>query len=199
MRFKLFKVSVKISFLLIVMLTLFVFIDENKTAFFGFLAALLHELGHIFAAEFLGCEIRELAFMPFGIRMKLKKGLETLSKKKKIIVLFSGCAVNFLCCFLLFIINNRLTVIATLHLIIAVFNLLPVGTLDGGRILFEIVLIKFPFNRAQIICDFVSFLIAGFLFILGAIMLIKTGYNFSLVVTAIYLIFMLIIRQKKLN
>lgn len=188
-----------ISYLLISMLALFSFYDKTGIAFCAIFAALMHESGHIFAAGLCKCTIKELAFKPFGIRMRLKTPLSLLDTKNKLIVLSAGCTVNFICFFTLSFLSGRVTDASLVHLITALFNLLPAGTLDGGRILYELLSLKISDNKAQLFCDIISLFSACSLFILGSAVLIKTGYNVSLMITAAYLFLMVIVRQKKLK
>ncbi len=197
MSFKFFGVRIEVSFLLIAMLALFSFYDKTGIAFCAITAALLHECGHVAAAALSACQIKELSFQPFGIKMRLKKPLSLLDTKRKLLVLSAGCAVNFVCFFLLLALNRKPTNTALVHLITALFNLLPAGTLDGGRILLELLSLRCPGNRAEQICDIISLLSAAALFVLGSIVLVKTGYNISLMITAAYLFVLVIFRQKK--
>ncbi|MEE1279444.1 MAG: hypothetical protein UHH95_01265 [Oscillospiraceae bacterium] len=199
MSFKILGVRVSVSFLLIAMLALFSFYDETGIALCALFAALLHESGHIIAAALCGCKIKELAFKPFGIRMRLKTPLSLLDTKNKLIVLSAGCAVNLACFFAFSLFSRKITDAALVHLITAFFNLLPAGTLDGGRILYELMSLKYNDNRVQLFCDIISLISASALFILGSAVLVKTGYNVSLMITAGYLFLMVIVRQKKLK
>lgn len=197
--FKLLGVRIEISYLLIAMLALFSYFDESGIFLAAFFAALLHESGHLMATILCKIPIKELAFKVFGIRMKLKTSLELCPFKHKIIVLLGGCIVNFLCFFLFWAICEKISDFALIHLITAFFNLLPSGTLDGGRILSEILSLKIDARKTEIFCDIVSIIFALLLFVLGFFILVKTKYNFSLLITAIYLFIMVIVRQKKLK
>ncbi len=195
--FSFFGARVKISFLLIALLALFAFCDKSGVMLLAISSAFIHELGHIVAAELLGLGVKELYFAPFGIRMILKTPLSIVKRGRKIAVLSAGCAVNLIL-FALFWAFGQKTA-ALIHLITAAFNLLPAGTLDGGRILFEILSIKIQPDSAEKITDIVSLFSAAALLLLGGFVLFKSGYNFSLLLTSIYLAFTVIIRQKKLN
>lgn len=195
--FNFFGARVKISFLLIALLALFAFCDKSGLMLVAISSALIHELGHIVMAVLLGFGVKELYFAPFGIRMILKTPLSVAKSTKKIAVLLAGCFVN-LVLFLIFWFLGYKTA-AYIQLITATFNILPAGTLDGGRILHEILSMHLEADRAQTITDIISLLSAALLFLLGSFVLVKSGYNFSLILTSIYLAIMVIIRQKKLN
>ncbi len=195
--FSFLGVRVKISFLLIVLLALFAFCDKSGLMLLAISAAIIHELGHIVAAELLDLGVKELYFAPVGIRMILKKPLSIVNTSRKIAVLSAGCAVN-LVLFAVFMLFSQKKA-ALIQLITALFNFLPAGTLDGGRILYEILSIKLDVGRVQKIADLVSLFSAAVLFLLGSLVLIYSEYNFSLLITSIYLAITVIMRQKKLN
>ena len=195
--FSFFGARVKISFLLIALLALFAFYDKSGVMLLAISSAFIHELGHIVAAELIGLGVKELYFAPFGIRMILKTPLSIVKRGKKIAVLSAGCFVNLVLFALFWALNHKTA--ALIHLITAVFNILPAGTLDGGRILYEIISVKADVQTADKITDIVSLFSASVLFLLGSFVLLKSGYNFSLILTSIYLAITVIIRQKKLN
>jgi len=199
LNFKIMGVSIKISFLLIAMLTLFSLYDKTGIAYCSVISAAMHELGHLAAAALLKLKVRELSFMPFGIRMVLKRDLSLVKTGKKILLLSMGSLVNLITFVVLSFIYKQPTLLALTSLVTGVFNLLPVSTLDGGRILTEVLLLKLPENKAHNISDFISLFISFLLFVLGAIAISVTGYNVSLIITAIYLVFLVILRQKKLK
>ncbi len=195
--FSFFGARVKISFLLIALLALFAFYDKSGVMLLAISSAFIHELGHIVVSEILGLGVKELYFAPFGIRMILKTPLSIVKRGKKIAVLSAGCFVNLVLFALFWALNHKTA--ALIHLITAVFNILPAGTLDGGRIIYEIISIKADAQTADKITDIVSLFSASVLFLLGSFVLLKSGYNFSLILISIYLAITVIIRQKKLN
>ena len=197
MSFNFFGVRIKIGFLLIVMLALFSFYDRSGTLLLALLSALLHEMGHVLAAQLCGLGVKELEFMLFGIKMVLKKPLSLVLIKPKLFVLSAGAAVNIIL-FILFSFLSYKTA-ALINLATAIFNLLPAKTLDGGRILLEILNLKFDPSLSEKISDIVSLLFSALLFIMGAFVLCYSGYNLSLVITSIYLAITVIMRQKRLN
>lgn len=197
--FKLLGVKIEISYLLISMLALFSYFDKSGIFLAAFFSALLHECGHIIATIICKIPIKELAFKPFGIRMRLRTSLELVCFKNKLIILFGGSFTNFIFFLLFWAAFGKISDYAIVHLITGVFNLLPSGTLDGGRILEQILSLKIPEHRAKLFCDIISMIFAILLFVLGLFILMRTKYNISLLITAIYLFIMIIVRQKKLK
>ncbi len=199
MNFKIMGVSINVSFLLVAMLTLFSLYDKTGIAYCSILSAAMHECGHLVAALLLRLKVRELCFMPFGIRLLLKQDLSLVKTGKKLLLLFAGSGINLLTFAILTLANKGMSLFALTSLVTGIFNLLPVSTLDGGRILNEFLSLRFTENTAQNISDAISLFASFALFVLGAVAIAITGYNVSLIITAIYLAVLVILRQKKLK
>lgn len=100
-------------------------------------AVVLHELGHIIAAWGSGVKIRGLRLDLFGARMELE-GL--LSYGQEFFVAAGGPLINLICVVGLFpLVKNyggeAITLFWGASAVLGGVNLLPVGTLDGGRML----------------------------------------------------------------
>ena len=119
--------------------------------------ALFHELGHIISGLILGFKLEKINIMPMGLSISFKVPLENYNKKiqnssllslKKIIIALTGPVINIIIA-IIFIFNNfnleeyqRLSIIYA-NILLCIFNLLPIYPLDGGRILKQILKIKY--------------------------------------------------------
>lgn len=99
------------------------------------LCCLLHESGHIAAMALLGIKPRSLVFYSGGISMKSGGGL--IGPVREIFILSAGCVINFIAAAVGAALGNRL--LWGINLALGLFNLLPLPSLDGGRILSAIV------------------------------------------------------------
>lgn len=124
MTFKISGTKIYVSYLFVSLLTLLLLYKDSYILALCLLYSLAHETGHIISMKLLGATLNEIKFMPFGIAIKTSD-LSALSKLKQTIVLLSGVLINTVLLPLNFEIN----------LALITFNLLPVGNLDGGRIL----------------------------------------------------------------
>ena len=133
------RIRLSVSPALVVLLFLFALIDRQKLLLQILLAAGLHECGHFFALRLFGGEIDALRLTAFGAEMRIRHS-ERLSYSRELAAVLAGPAVNLLCALLL----GRMAValdwergymLSGIHMLLALFNLLPMRALDGGRAL----------------------------------------------------------------
>ena len=76
---------------------------------------------------------------------------------------------------------------AAINLAMALFNLLPIESTDGGNILYNILMYKTGEEKAKAALKIMSAVFLFFIYVLGFIILFKTKYNFTLLIVAVYL------------
>lgn len=116
--------------------------------------ALLHELGHLCAGIALGLKPKALEINPMGFSISFKANVEDYNQKikygnemclKRIVIALAGPMVNIFIVLICFFLNHELVIskenIIYSNILLAIFNLLPIYPLDGGRILKEIIYI----------------------------------------------------------
>lgn len=170
--------------------------DNSGIAVYGFLFAFMHEIGHISAMKIFKLKIEKIKFGFVNIDL-IPEGYNKIIKDKiNVIILLSGPFINillfvaFYICF--FCSCERIYYFLSFqNLFIGVLNLLPIDSLDGGKILKIILNRYFDFFLAEKVLKCISFLILIPLFLLGICVLFYSRYNFSLIVFAIYLVIFL--------
>lgn len=100
-------------------------------------AAAVHELGHwimlrLFGAEILGLRIGMLGAV-------LEADCSRLSYGRELSAVLAGPGANLLCAWLLSTFGNGLDVVIGAHLVLGMFNLIPLRPLDGGRALYLLI------------------------------------------------------------
>ena len=117
--------------------------------------------GHIFAGLLLKLKPKKLSIMPFGLAVtfesyEYKKLIET----KKIIIAFAGPLTNILISIgLLFIHMDQdlKQIMIYSNILVALFNLIPIYPLDGGRILKGLIRKKYDDNiKSDILVNKIS-------------------------------------------
>ncbi|MBR1802976.1 MAG: M50 family metallopeptidase [Clostridia bacterium] len=147
--------NLKIDLKLFLFAIIFFFTHQIKMYALLMVFALLHELGHLICGLLLGFKPKTMAMNPWGFQIEFEVAIKEYHQKlgegyylnlKKIFIALAGPLTNFLIaliCFLLPIQNSQAKeIIIYANFLIAIFNLLPIYPLDGGRILKELIQIK---------------------------------------------------------
>lgn len=160
---------------------------------FIFILLFFHELGHVLMGLFLKWKLISITFYPYGGKT-LFETYENTNLNLEILVLLAGPIMQILT----FLVLNHFfeyPYIRNYHLTILIFNMLPILSLDGGRLL-NLFLNK-VFNYLN------SFYITFFISIITIIFLIYFClfyyYNLNLFLMSIFLIFKIIKSFKDLK
>lgn len=192
LRFKLFGIEIRLNFLFFAVLTVILLTDQTGIPIWALIASCIHECGHMVAFFCFHQTPRLISFELGGIRMQGQR-MEQLKTWQEAVILLAGSGVNFLVSFLHLAVQQNL--FASIHLLIGCFNLLPVKSLDGGKLLELLFQCIFPFHLAYRSVQICSW---GFCLLL----LIFGGYlayhlNFTLLAFGIYLLISLLAEHRK--
>lgn len=174
------KVEVTGGFLLIV--AWLNYLDQYMIVPLALLACFLHECGHYYAIRWLQNDIRLIRLTAVGAEMVLE---HAMGYWQEAMTALAGPAVNlFLAA--LFARWEKGELFAGINLILGVFNLIPIGVLDGGRILHCILTNIFGPDFASCTMEriniFLSILMATF-----GCLLFGIGGNCTLLITAVWM------------
>jgi len=129
MIFHINKIYICISWYFLIMIIWVIFTGKIEAFFLCLLALIIHEAGHIITIYRLKEKINIFYILPFGFCCRLKN--QNKNKNKNMIkILLAGPATS-LCVAGLFLWTKEFSLV---NLIIGIFNLLPIGNLDGGRV-----------------------------------------------------------------
>lgn len=194
LRIKLFNIAVDPFFLLV--LPVMFLVGYLKEFLIIFISILLHELGHIAVARIFGRRSYLIKILPVGLNASIEEG--TYSSWRRLIVYISGPFVNILLFVLCLAVNpyylfgsDNMHFFILVNIYLAVFNMIPISPLDGGRILREILSVRFGLFQASIYLRRFSVFISFLFIFLGIFQFISTKHNFSLILIGIYIIFSL--------
>ncbi len=184
------KVEFGFSFVLITTLMLLFF--EEEIVLFSVLSSLCHECGHFFMMRLFGEKIERVVFGAFGIRIE-KIAFSGISYKKEIGVALGGIAVNLILftvssvVYSIFHLQSAL-IFAIINLAIALMNSLPLKSLDMGKALKYLLMMKFSEEKTNKITERLSliFFLVFSVFTVFYCAFIKL--NFSLIAVSIYLL-----------
>lgn len=123
-------VRCRVSLLFPALVTGLLLAQPDSLALICVLASAIHEGGHLLAMLAVGCPPSCCTIGAFGVRLEMSD--RQPNYWQHIGISLAGPAINFLSAGMLFLLSRPLS--ATIHLVLAGLNLLPVAALDGGQI-----------------------------------------------------------------
>ena len=189
-------IEIRASFFLVI--TFMLLICDNAVVLISLFSSLIHECGHLIAMIACKESPQRLLFSASGLRID-RKCRSGLSFAREIIIALSGVwghLIISLCAYLIYIFSHTECSLAVcaVNLVIALFNLLPIESLDGARGLWFILCRRIPEESAQEIITDVSIVTTVLLIIFFGVTVYLGMANPSLVVVIIYLVILLINR-----
>ncbi len=182
--FKIFGIKIYIWFSFFAIISLLLVLSGNDLIVLGVIAGIIHETGHLAAFLIKGYPPKEIHLEYSGIRLKPAK--RVFSVREESMILLSGSALNIIF-FTAF--YKMFKIWAFIHLVLGIFNLMPLKSLDGGQFL-EIIMQKFFGVKKGIeISNIIFFTTEILLIITGIYLFFKTG-NFTLLLTVLHLLFL---------
>lgn len=188
------KIDLKIFFLCIAYLILEQF--EMYIIFLIFIS--LHELAHTIIGIIQGFKLEKIEIMPYGLSIKFYY-FNDANYKKKIITYLAGPVLNFILALVFFCIrtNERLVVYCFfINVILEIANLLPILPLDGGKILKEILKIKYDYKKSYVLVNKIGSYTLIILTVIYSLLILKIK-NIGILLTLLYLWYLKILEEKK--
>lgn len=157
-----------------------------------FLAVLLHEAAHIVVLCLFHTPPKHCTVSALGFSLKPDSS-HPLTYLQSATVSLAGPLMNLLVFFLCVLLGCEKTAFAAGSLALGVFHLLPIAPLDGATALSSILSLWFSLRSVQKILVFVSLVFLFPLAMLGFLVLLRSRYNFSLLVLCLYFLFCLVL------
>ena len=177
---KLKKTLLRLDFSFFAVIALFLLLDTTGFGIMALAACAVHELAHMVVMAVFGISADEITFYGAGIRITAQT--EFARPAVRALILSAGCAANFVSALFLFRLDFTA---AAVSLFTGMFNLLPIGELDGAGLLRLAVIKRCKPENVDGIMRYTS--IAFSLLCLAAVILGR-GLSFTFITTALYFI-----------
>lgn len=156
--------NIKINLKIFLFAIIFYFTKQIHIYAILMLFAFCHEMGHLLCGIFMGLKPKSLKIMPMGLSIEFEIYSKNIKEKlqiKKIWIALAGPITNIMIMFITIIFNKNIETILYQeiiysNLLIAIFNLLPIYPLDGGRVLKEVIHIMKGRKRAIELTNYIS-------------------------------------------
>lgn len=206
------KSEMKIRLHLKIFIFIAIFILTRQIQIYGVLMlfAVFHELGHMLAGILLGFKPNSIEIMPVGISVGFESKVDNYNKKiknatlltlKKIIIAASGPITNLIfIAFFSFVnfkfLNIDRELIIYSNILIAIFNLIPIYPLDGGRIIKGILHILYGREESYEYINKISNICISLLTAVSSIAILYWK-NIAILLILGYLWYLVIVENKK--
>jgi len=201
--------NIKINIKIFALIALFYLTKQIEIYALFMIFAFIHELAHLLCGILLGLKPQSLKIMPMGLCVEFRTKPEDYNKKikksnllsiKKLIIATAGPVLNLIIAIIFTTQNIHIFNISSEHIIytnllLAIFNLMPIYPLDGGRILKNFIRIYWGQQKAIKYTNTISNVIA---ILITAISSIAIMYykNIAIFLVIIYL-WIIVIRENK--
>ncbi len=188
MSFRLGKTRCFIGYEVAAAISAVLILDRENRIICCILAAVLHELGHLLMMRCFGVRVRAVSVRLFDVLIKADAPRDLRSD---VCITLGGVMMNLLCAAVSVPFSHRFLYA---NLALAIFNLLPVMSLDGGRLLWLLLSRRFLPRTCTVTLKLTTFVLLIPLMTAGIVMLFRSGYNYSLLAISLYLLAVLIFK-----
>ncbi|MCL2088801.1 MAG: site-2 protease family protein [Oscillospiraceae bacterium] len=175
------NIRIRLTFLFFALIAVFLLFDSHGIALTVVAAAFAHETAHGLAFALVGSRPEEISLEFSGIRMI--GGRRILSLGREYFVLAAGSGVNIITAVFMYLCGYERA--AMLNMMTGLFNLLPMSSLDGGKMLTLALESRFSQYTARIAVKIISY--ALLIPVLAGGIYLAFGRNLTLLATGIYM------------
>ncbi|MBR5245804.1 MAG: hypothetical protein IKV25_00350 [Clostridia bacterium] len=191
MTFKFCGIRIEITFLFVAFLTFVISLNAPANLLITIASSLLHEIGHLTMMLIIGNKPKIVKFHIVGMNI-IRQEKCSVSSKGEILISLGGPLINLIivfisCIYLCIYVNQIVLTVACINLILMTFNILPIKSLDGGAILYFILSNHFNSDVCRRILKATSTFFISIIYLWAIYVFIMSGYNFSLIIIAIFL------------
>ena len=142
------RISVAFDFSFFATVTLLMLLSGTNVSL-GLAACLWHELGHLAVMGIKKVSVKKVLFYGAGIKIIPDKSFDLADFRTELAVLLAGSGANFIAAAGLWLCGDlHMKLFAVINAVIGAFNLLPLQSLDGGKIIVSLIRRFCDYDRA---------------------------------------------------
>lgn len=196
MKFSFLGTKIYISFFFMAAITIMLATDRTGYMLPTLFAVVIHEAAHLFIMWVLDCAPVSVRLIPSSVQINKRF---SFSQNNDILIAAAGPVANLLLCGCLYFnyaAFGNLTVLyySLLNLIIGCFNLLPVRGLDGGTIIYNVILKFKGQEKAALIMQIITLILAVAVIFVAVTLTFRQKFNISVYIVGIYLFIMALMK-----
>lgn len=188
------RCDIRFSILFPAMVLFITMLDTTGTAAQCLLASVIHELGHLTALFLCGTAPAAMIINVFGVRIE-KRSDAALSYWQETAISLAGPLCNVISAGILYVCAGWEPMV-WIHLVLGLFNVLPIEPLDGGQALLNVLRNNMAEEKAQQIILWVSMITLIPMAFLSVLLLLYSGYNFTFLAVTGYVAGLLFLKRK---
>lgn len=189
------KIQISINIEIFLFILIFILTKQIEIYAIFIIFTLIHEIAHTLTGIILGLKLKKFIIMPFGFKIIFEESkIKGKMSVKKFWIALAGPLTNLILMAIAIIFKLNENIIYT-NLIIAVFNLIPIYPLDGGRILKSLLNTKINKQKANDIINKISNITIIILTAVTSILILYIK-NIAIVLALAYLWY-IVIRENK--
>lgn len=199
MQFKIHGITFRISFSFFAVILILLTGTKSKYLINTLLFSVIHEIGHLAALKACKVTVGSFSLNLFGAEIKRTDSVTT-GYLKDAFISFGGPAVNLLI-FIMFRVlyliypAAEIKTVSLINIYIAIFNLLPLSSFDGGLILCALLSRAFGEKASHKISTLFSYAVCMPFIVLSVAVFIKNHGNIYPAVISIYLLLTLVFKK----
>ena len=199
--------SIKIDLKIFLFALIYIITKQIKIYAILMLFAFVHELGHLIIGMLLG--FKSINITPYGLQIEFKVLCEEYNRKvnkgtilcvKRAIIALAGPLTNIAIIFFTLLITKgnmeKSLIIIYSNALIGIFNFIPIYPLDGGRIIKEILHIKFGLQKSRDYINKISNITVVILTAISSIVILYI-HNIAILIIITYLWYLVVLENQK--